>query len=77
MIRKGIAASSSDIGICAVGEICTLKCSDTFVCQIGCVDLISDIFLCRDAVKAVLKEELCTKTVREMLREVELHDVAD
>ena len=76
MIRKRIAAGLPDVGISSVGEICSLKRFNAFVCQIGCVDFISDIFLGGNSVKAVLKEEFSTQTVGEILGEVVLHDIA-
>ena len=77
VIRKGIAAGLTQVGVYAVGNIGALQRADTLVGAIGIIDSLADILFRRYAVKAVFQEKLDPDRVRQILGIVVLHDGAD
>ena len=73
IVRKRIAARLAQVGIYAVGEICSLKGPDTLVSTVYLVYLVAYVLLGGNAAESVLKEELYPDRIRKARREVILH----
>ena len=77
VIRKGIAAGLTQIGVYAVGNIGALQRADALVGAVGIINSRTDILFRRNTAKAVFQKELDPKRIRQILGIVVLHDGAD